>query len=216
MVDIIPLKYEISYLGAALSSKGTPPFGLPEQNTQDNYARSDKIKSEESLNNKTGSGGTNLSNNDLYPESRKRGKVILVGLIIFGLLVATGIIFYVWQSAKSEQSSEQSTREQVNAGFKDADDDLDGLSTEMEMQLGTNPNIADTDADGMPDGFEKKWSLSPLDDNDANWDQDEDGLSNFDEWQYGTDPNNPDSDSDGFLDGEEVKRGYNPLGEGRL
>jgi len=47
-------------------------------------------------------------------------------------------------------------------------------------------------------------------------DSDNDGLSNADEAKYGTDPNNPDTDGDGYTDGDEVHKGYNPLGAGML
>lgn len=50
-------------------------------------------------------------------------------------------------------------------------------------------NVADIDADGLPDSWEAL---------------------------YGADLTNPDTDGDGFLDGEEVNSGYNPAGPGRL
>lgn len=70
------------------------------------------------------------------------------------------------------------------------DSDRDGLNDIRERELGTNPQSADTDSDG---------------------------LSDLDEVEkYGTDPTNPDTDGDGYLDGEEVEGGYNPNGPGTL
>ena len=68
-----------------------------------------------------------------------------------------------------------------------ADLDNDGLVDAREKrQYGTSPFLADSDGDGVPDGFELNSapSLNPL---------------------------NPDSDGDGYLDGEEVLSGTNPL-----
>lgn len=94
------------------------------------------------------------------------------------------------------------------------DSDIDGLSDEIETTIYyTNPNQADTDADGYPDQAEilsgysphrPKYRLSQLD-----WDKD--GLSDELELKFGTDLKNPDSDADGHIDGDEVKNGYNPL-----
>jgi len=70
------------------------------------------------------------------------------------------------------------------------DSDGDSLTDVQEATLGTDPNLIDSDFDG---------------------------LSDYEEiYVYGTDPLNPDSDGDGFSDGDEVRNGYNPKGEGRL
>lgn len=91
--------------------------------------------------------------------------------------------------------------------------DRDGLDDVREKEIGTNPQIADTDGDGLNDGDEVTvYKTSPL-----NTDTDGDGLSDGDEvliWK--TDPLNPDSDGDGYPDGTEVKNGYSPLGPGKL
>ncbi len=70
------------------------------------------------------------------------------------------------------------------------DSDQDGLTDEEEKSLGTNPNLPDSDNDGLFDREEVK--------------------------VYGTDPLNPDTDGDGYKDGDEVKNGYNPKGPGKL
>jgi hypothetical protein len=62
--------------------------------------------------------------------------------------------------------------------LKDGDLDEDGLPNGLEMVLGLNPTLADSDEDGVPDGDE---------------DSDGDGITNAVELAQGTDPNNPDT-----------------------
>jgi hypothetical protein len=68
----------------------------------------------------------------------------------------------------------------------------------------------DSDADGLPDVWEKEWygdlSPEPSDDGDS------DGLDNLGEFLAGTKPNVADTDGDGALDGAEVAAGANPTG----
>ena len=51
----------------------------------------------------------------------------------------------------------------------------------------------DSDNDGMPDWWEKKYGLNPLDPSDADKDSDNDGFTNLEEYMAGTDPTDPNS-----------------------
>jgi outer membrane protein OmpA-like peptidoglycan-associated protein len=91
----------------------------------------------------------------------------------------------------------------------DNDADKDGLLKSVEKQLGTNPNKADTDGDGLSDGDEvNKYHTNPL-----KVDSDNDNLPDKDEIiVYKTNPNKTDTDGDGLSDGDEVlKYNTNPL-----
>jgi outer membrane protein OmpA-like peptidoglycan-associated protein len=91
----------------------------------------------------------------------------------------------------------------VTAPGGDPDRDNDGLTNEQEEQLGTNPDVADTDGDGLGDGEEvNMYKTSPL-----KADSDDDGLNDGDEVRkYKTDPNKADTDGDGLGDGDEVMK----------
>jgi len=80
-----------------------------------------------------------------------------------------------------------------------------------EFGNGTDPHRADTDGDSMPDGFEVRYGLKPLDPMDDESDPDSDGLTNFREMGSRTDPTDPDTDGDGISDGWEVKWGMSPI-----
>lgn len=108
----------------------------------------------------------------------------------------------------------------------DIDRDGDGLTDLMEVEIGTNPDDADTDNDGLSDGLEVDGDTgtNPLDpdtdsdtlcdgpetvdgDCEAGEDLNANGIVDPGE----TDPTNPDSDGDGVLDGDELRDGTDPL-----
>ncbi|MFO7696054.1 MAG: FG-GAP-like repeat-containing protein, partial [Anaerolineae bacterium] len=83
--------------------------------------------------------------------------------------------------------------------------DGDGLSTAQEASLGTNPNLWDTDGDGLSDGYE--WSnRAHLGCDPTKRDTDGDGLSDGQELRLGTRCDMADTDGDGLSDGDEVRR----------
>jgi heat shock protein HslJ len=87
------------------------------------------------------------------------------------------------------------------------DTDGDGLTNQNEQGIGTDPNNADTDRDGLLDGQE----VLTLKTNPLLPDSDGDGLTDGDEVKRGTNPLNPDTDGDALRDGDEVRIGTNPL-----
>jgi hypothetical protein len=96
------------------------------------------------------------------------------------------------------------------------DHDGDGLSSHEEQALGTDPWKADTDGDGIPDGWEVLHGLDPKNPSDALLDNEPasaggpDGLNNLNEYRWGTDPRVGDTDGDGKKDGQEVGSGPVP------
>ena len=83
------------------------------------------------------------------------------------------------------------------------DSDADGLINSNEYIHSCNPTLADSESDGMPDGWEVEYNLNPTN-SDALLDPDTDGLNNLSEYQNGTDPHVWDTDQDGLSDGDEV------------
>ncbi|MHA1201151.1 MAG: S8 family serine peptidase [Candidatus Heimdallarchaeaceae archaeon] len=88
--------------------------------------------------------------------------------------------------------------------YQRTDTDGDGLYDVEEIMWGTIIDDTDTDDDGMPDGWEFRNLLEPLDPGDYDDDPDGDGLTNLLEYLHGSDPNEIDSDNDGLTDGDEV------------
>ncbi len=110
------------------------------------------------------------------------------------------------------------------------DADGDGLTNAQEAELGTDPNLADSDDDGINDGEEiNTYGTDPLNlDTDGDQfydggevirgtdileiDSDGDGLTDGnEEYTTGTDPVDADTDGDGIDDGQELDDGTDPL-----
>jgi len=104
------------------------------------------------------------------------------------------------------------------------DSDGDGFTDDEELLAGTDPQLPDTDNDGMGDFFEIKVSspqqeLDPLladspcqASGDGVWpDADLDGLTDCEEYIKGTNRYMTDTDQDGIPDGIEFYMGTNPL-----
>jgi hypothetical protein len=92
-----------------------------------------------------------------------------------------------------------------------ADSDYDGVSDGDEVNVyGSNPLAWDTDGDGLNDGFEVQYGFDPTVITDTTTDTDNDGLDLQGEHDYGSDPTNPDTDGDGINDGPEAEAGTSP------
>jgi hypothetical protein len=112
---------------------------------------------------------------------------------------------FVYRLAKINIDSDNdglSNDDEVIYGTDINNEDTDGDSLndgDEVLTYLTNPLVADTDIDGMPDGYETNAALDPLV-NDSEGDKDGDGLTNINEMLANTDPNNPDTDGDGISD----------------
>lgn len=68
----------------------------------------------------------------------------------------------------------------------------------------SNPSSADSDNDGIPDGWENQYRLNPGNPTDANEDYNYDGLTVLEEYKRGFDPFNRDTDNDKISNYAEV------------
>lgn len=99
------------------------------------------------------------------------------------------------------------------------DSDGDGLVDDEELDLDSDPTLADTDGDGLDDYFEQVHAgdfnalaaRRPELSDDQLADEDNDGLIFFAEEHMGTDPLRADTDGDGISDRTEFLVGTDPL-----
>lgn len=155
-----------------------------------------------------------FSSSPLKQEPGKKGLVLIILIIVFAVISAV-IILLNW-SKITEIFTGKNLNQKNQAAYQNIDEDQDGLTTLEELAAGTLANDVDTDKDGIPDGFEARNGLNPLNQSDSVADLDEDGLNNLAEFQLGTKINEADTDKDGYKDGDEVKKGFDPNGAGSL
>jgi Tol biopolymer transport system component len=108
-------------------------------------------------------------------------------------------------AARATQTAAFNQTQAALAGGQDTDGD--GLTDTEESGFGTDPLVADTDADELLDGEEvETYQTNPL-----LADTDGDGLKDGEEVkQYMTDPRNPDTDADLLNDGDEIEAKTDP------
>jgi hypothetical protein len=76
----------------------------------------------------------------------------------------------------------------LTPGCTARDSDGDGLSQYAEAYLKTRPTLIDSDADGVPDGMEVRYGLSPSQRLATGIDTDGDGTSDTEEFRLGSNP----------------------------
>jgi hypothetical protein len=108
-------------------------------------------------------------------------------------------------------SPDAKTSTDLNARVRAIDNDLDGLSNDEELALGTDPASSDSDGDFRPDGAEVLSKADPKNRDDKYLDEDGDGLSDAYEIEQGLNTSKMDSDNDGLRDDLEIVVGSNPL-----
>ena len=141
------------------------------------------------------------------------GGGLKIAIVVVAVLVVIGAAFFIsWRiltsrtpvTPPSPLDSETQMEEATPSGSETVvpeqetesiqedttDTDQDGLTDQVELELGTDLSSADSDADGLFDREEVE--------------------------VYFTDPLNPDTDGDTYSDGMEVEGGYNPNGPGKL
>jgi parallel beta-helix repeat protein len=92
---------------------------------------------------------------------------------------------------------------------------VSSVNPEIDTDKDKIPNFRDSDDDNdnMPDVWEQKYDLDPLDPDDAELDLDNDKLTNKEEYLNKTDPTKSDTDGDAFPDSEEIEKDTDPLDE---
>ncbi|MBN2190247.1 MAG: helix-hairpin-helix domain-containing protein [Candidatus Aureabacteria bacterium] len=150
-------------------------------------------------------------------------KVVFFFLVVMWLFILVNCVFKLFreniktrpilQPVRSDQEAGEigfsgydqlaSDIEALKDKYSDVDEKIanDLFSKESYRKIDTRitaPEIVDTDKDGMPDQWEKKYGLNPRKASDAIEDMDKDTYTNLQEYQAGTDPTNPKSNPEGL------------------
>jgi hypothetical protein len=122
-----------------------------------------------------------------------------LGLVPLALITFTGCIIVEERRVVVPDGDDGTLTIEPGPGCA-ADRDCDGLTDDEEAQHPIcDPDDADTDDDGIPDGQELEDGTDP-----GRPDTDGDGMDDGEEQDAGCDPNDRDSDDDGLTDGKEI------------
>lgn len=148
---------------------------------------------------------------DLPAQISERGLIPIwlpIALAAGAMLFCLMLVFSFRNIPTTASATQTAAFNQTQAALTgEQDTDGDGLNDREENERGTDPNVADSDGDGLLDGDEvKTHQTDPL-----LADTDADGLPDGQEVQQtNTDPRNPDTDADLLNDGEEIRLGTDP------
>ncbi|MBI1884150.1 MAG: hypothetical protein HYS08_08105 [Chlamydiae bacterium] len=95
--------------------------------------------------------------------------------------------------SEEEYSTLVKTIQESGPEEKTAYRDLFSPKSEEAPRQGREKETLDSDHDGMPDNWESRFGLDPLDTQDASGDLDQDNYTNLDEYRGGSDPKDPNS-----------------------
>ena len=126
-------------------------------------------------------------------------------------------VYYGFNPLDAYDSTVDNDEDGFDSNYNGTIEEEEEHNNRLEFAADTHPFFADTDSDGMLDGWEWKYGLDPLNPLDALFDSDNDGLINRLEYNNTaagsyievdnittTLPRNNDTDADGLLDGEEI------------
>lgn len=114
------------------------------------------------------------------------------------------------RQAKAAPARPVSPRPQATASDQLEAVALDTASPPAPLRKHSSATV-DTDTDGLPDNWEKRYRLDIIDASDAKEDSDNDGLTNEEEYRLKTNPRVADTDNDLIPDGWENEHGLDPL-----
>jgi len=126
--------------------------------------------------------------------------------------IAGNTMYLAWQDTVALDVYGQLRRFGYNTDPTNADTDNDGLTDGYEVQHGLNPLVNDTNLDSDDDGLSDSLEVNVYGTDKYDADSDDDGLNDGEEiLTYSTDPLDNDSDDDGALDGQEIVYSSDPL-----
>lgn len=175
-----------------------PGYSEPAETTPPVTVVTDEFSETETSAESTGTDASNPEADPTETETSTESDVVSVSEVVFSNYKLTGVVIPMEFDFEIDP---------------EIDSDEDGLPDYLEKEIGTDRYNADTDGDGLPDGYEyftlgtdpKKTDSDDNGISDADEDFDEDRLTNLEEYELGTDPFSKDTDYDGLSDYDEVK-----------
>lgn len=175
-----------------------PGYSEPAETTPPVTVVTDEFSETETSAESAETDASNPETNPTETETSTESDVVSVSEVVFSNYKLTGVVIPMEFDFEIDP---------------EIDSDEDGLPDYLEKEIGTDRYNADTDGDGLPDGYEyfilgtdpKKADSDDNGISDADEDFDEDGLTNLEEYELGTDPFSKDTDYDGLSDYDEVK-----------
>lgn len=185
---VLKVNYVGNYIRPGPSSKASTPIRIGAPSDLSFFIRDNVFE---------GNSGLTADNSQFFDpitiDGKRQVQTVAEAFVVQPVKTTSAQIAY--ESVISKVGASLPHRDSVDARIIAEVRNRGGSIIDSQQQVGGWPELksavapADSDADGMPDSWERRYGLNPLDPADGSTDNDKDGYTNLEEYLNNTNPN---------------------------